>query len=295
MRSELIILEESFSLIDSTINSLSKEIYDKENFGVFTNKDNYIAFEGEPDDEDFYNIIEQYEYQKESFDSIFFLKQVIDYLIRFLYYFRKDNAHSCQKIYNSIIQTFNEESIYEELLDSSDLDTSNIFSSLEFILNTINFNEQYSNQRSNIIPQNIKELNEEILLQLSQYPELIYDLEPRLFEELIGKIFSKFKLDINLTKRTRDGGIDIIAFEDNLFSKNKYIIECKRYNPNNKISVSTVQRLYGIKQSTRATKALFVTSSYFTKPAIEFAREHAWELQLMDFNDITKWLKTHWK
>lgn len=185
--------------------------------------------------------------------------------------------------------SFLSELLYERLGKYSDDISGLLFS----IIDQINFEEFFENEIEGI-PSNIRELTDEILFQISRNPELIYGLEPGLFEELIRKIFAKFKLQTTLTKKTRDGGIDILAFEDNMFSKNSYVIECKRYAPHKKVSIDIVQRLYGIKQSNRLTKAFLVTSSSFTKPAREWANQHCWELELKDFNDIVKWLNAFW-
>jgi HJR/Mrr/RecB family endonuclease len=130
---------------------------------------------------------------------------------------------------------------------------------------------------------------------MAKNPEIIYGIEPRLFEEVVAEVFKKFRMEIMLTKRTRDGGMDIIAFDDKQYTRNKYIIECKRYAPEKKVGLEIVQRLYGVKVSMNVTKALLVTSSYFTKDAIQFARQHFWELDLKDYNDVVGWLKTFWQ
>jgi restriction system protein len=122
----------------------------------------------------------------------------------------------------------------------------------------------------------------------------MYQIEPRLFEELIEKCMKKMGMHTELTKQTRDGGIDIIAFEDTKFTKNHYIIECKRYNPDHKVGISYVQRLYGVKQDIKATKAFLVTSSSFTSPALEFEKLHQWEMELKAGKDVEKWLNTYW-
>lgn len=153
---------------------------------------------------------------------------------------------------------------------------------------------QYQNPAKVLSPV-LLDLTEELVRNISNSPELLFTIQPRQFEEIIGKVFSKFNMKINLTKQTRDGGYDIIAFKDDFYTKNKYIIECKRYAKEKKVSIDVVQRLYGIKQSIGATKAFIVISSSFSKTAIDFARKHQWELDLIDFNDLTKWLAHYWK
>jgi restriction endonuclease Mrr len=70
----------------------------------------------------------------------------------------------------------------------------------------------------------------------------------------------------------------------------KYLIECKRYAPNKSVGIEFVQRLFGVKMAERANKAILATTSCFTKPAIEFANNNIWDLELKDYSDIVSWL-----
>jgi restriction endonuclease Mrr len=53
----------------------------------------------------------------------------------------------------------------------------------------------------------------------------------------------------------------------------------------------TVRGLYGVKTADKATKAILVTTSTFTKDAIEFVMPLKLEMELKDYHDITKWCK----
>ncbi len=179
-------------------------------------------------------------------------------------------------------------------IEKFSLDPEEMMDIIGYLIAFIQLEEQYSDPKEDI-PSNIKDLSNEIMYHIARYPELMHTLNPRLFEELIERIFIKFKVKTELTKQTRDGGYDIIAIDDTTFSKNKYIVECKRHALANKVDVSIVRHLYGVKVSSQVTKGLLVTSSFFTKDAIEFAKQHSWELELFDYNDIVKWLNLYWK
>jgi len=70
----------------------------------------------------------------------------------------------------------------------------------------------------------------ELVLALKSAPELLSKLDTRQFEEVTAEIFRAKGFEVELTKRTRDGGKDIIAFhKDKLGFKTKYLIECKHY------------------------------------------------------------------
>lgn len=139
-------------------------------------------------------------------------------------------------------------------------------------------------------PKLIIEANQLLIQQINKFPELIYDVDPRKFEEIIAEIFYKMGFQVELTKATRDGGYDIVAISNNM---EKYLIECKRYAKHKKISVGFVQRLLGIKISEKARKAILATTSTFTWPAYDFGLKNIWHLELKDYNDIMLWVNQY--
>lgn len=135
----------------------------------------------------------------------------------------------------------------------------------------------------------------ELIIAANNNPAILYDLDPRKFEELIAHIFSLHGFRVQLTKRTRDGGRDIIAIRADLGIKSKYIIECKRYAPNNPVSVELVRSLYGVQMQEGANKSVLATTSRFTQDARSFATSTnttEWSIDLKDFKDIRQWIGT---
>lgn len=137
------------------------------------------------------------------------------------------------------------------------------------------------------------EIETEILAYFGRYPELLYSLPPRKFEELIASVFHKNGFDVELTPETRDGGIDIIAVQRNdLCGGSLNLIECKRYLPHNTVGIGIVQRLLGVVEQHRATKGIIVTTSSFTKDAKESAAFSRHRLVLNDYSNLSSWLKS---
>ena len=202
------------------------------------------------------------------------------------------NPSNFASMLSELDEVMEDEVIFDCLLKNK-IEPEHIIKTAYNLFDLTDFDVSFKNGIDSI-PKIIRDLSDEIIYKINQYPELLYNIEPRLFEELIFKILKKMKLSPTLTKQTRDGGADIIAFEDNNFTNNKYLIECKRYHTNNKVTVETVRSLYGVKCSLQASKAIIVTTSSYTKPALDFANRHPWELELKDFSDIKKWLKKYW-
>jgi HJR/Mrr/RecB family endonuclease len=71
----------------------------------------------------------------------------------------------------------------------------------------------------------------------------------------------------------------------------KLLIECKRYAGDNKVGVSFVRSLYGVKIHDGATKAILATTSTFTKAASELVTSHRWELEGRDYDGVVDWVK----
>ncbi len=122
-------------------------------------------------------------------------------------------------------------------------------------------------------------------------PQLIYALSSLEFEELVGEILQRSGFKVELTKRSRDGGKDIVASKDSLFGHEKIAVECKRYNVENKVGIDVVQRLFGVQESLSSTRGIIATSSFFTVPAREFADVHKNRLTLWDYWNLDALLR----
>ncbi len=146
-------------------------------------------------------------------------------------------------------------------------------------------------QNQIVVPELIIPVRESLASLARKNPSSLYAISSRQFEELVAEIFEKRGFAVELTKATRDGGKDIIAISTYMGIRMKYIIECKRYARDNKVSLDVVQRLYGVKVSENANKAILVTTSDYTRDAKKFGSQHRWDLELKDRDDILGWLK----
>ncbi|MET0050310.1 MAG: restriction endonuclease [Candidatus Thiodiazotropha sp.] len=117
----------------------------------------------------------------------------------------------------------------------------------------------------------------ELIIALKSNPELVREITPREFEEVVAEIFRSKGFGVELTKRTRDGGKDIIAIStDALGIKNKYFIECKRHAENSTVGVDIVRALQGVKNTKDGpNKTIIATTSFFTEDARKFVNNEA--------------------
>lgn len=122
-----------------------------------------------------------------------------------------------------------------------------------------------------------------LISEISSNRELIYEVSSREFEEIVEQILRDDGFDTHLTKSTRDGGRDIIATKTGINGRPVvFYVECKRYARSNKVSVDIIRALYGVQTADRINKACLVTSSYFTRDAIEFAENQNVMIDLVD-------------
>ena len=78
-------------------------------------------------------------------------------------------------------------------------------------------------------------------------PELIYQVEPRKWEEIVAAIYdeSGFFDSVILTKRSADGGRDVIA-EKKGFCSLRILESVKRYTPGHIVPADDVRSLLGV-------------------------------------------------
>lgn len=135
----------------------------------------------------------------------------------------------------------------------------------------------------------------EIIREIQLNPQLLRNISSRQFEEVIAELFRSRGFQVELTKRTRDGGKDIIAIStDRLGIKLKYFVECKHYAETNKVGVEVVRALHGVKNTKDGpNKTIIATTSSFTADAMDFAVHEAtssWDVTLADYNQIMSWV-----
>ncbi|MGE5496481.1 MAG: restriction endonuclease [Syntrophothermus sp.] len=94
------------------------------------------------------------------------------------------------------------------------------------------------------------------------------------FEHLVSEIFEKeFSSnggEVKVTRASRDGGVDAIAFDPDPIRGGKIVIQAKRYT--NTVGVSAVRDLYGTVMNEGATKGILVTTADYGPDAYDFAK-----------------------
>lgn len=86
------------------------------------------------------------------------------------------------------------------------------------------------------------------------------------FEEEVAKVFELNGFSTHVTKKTGDGGVDIIMYKNN----RKFIVQCKHYQ--SPVEPEPLRALWGVKEDFNADKVILVASSGITLSSKEYIK-----------------------
>lgn len=101
---------------------------------------------------------------------------------------------------------------------------------------------------------------------------------PRQFEDTVATMFEKLGYSVKQTPYSNDRGRDAIATKGG----KKVLIECKRYEENNLVGRPALQKFYAAIMEDKADKGFFVTTSRFTRTALEYDYVQSNIIELID-------------
>ena len=116
--------------------------------------------------------------------------------------------------------------------------------------------------------------------------ENILRIDPQEFEVLLSRLFSSMGYKTELTRYSRDKGIDIVIMIENFGLAHKWLVQAKRYTGS--VGVKEVREYSSLRYRDRVDGVIIAATSSFTKEAIEEAAEH--NLKLIDGNLLVEML-----
>lgn len=117
----------------------------------------------------------------------------------------------------------------------------------------------------------------------------LMELTPADFEVLVANLFNKMGLDTKLTRSSRDGGVDAVAFDTRPVLGGKVVIQAKRYRDT--VGVSAVRDLYGTMLNEGANKGILVCTSGYGPDAYNFSKDKP--IELIDGGGLLYLLREH--
>ncbi|RZK17632.1 MAG: restriction endonuclease [Flavobacterium sp.] len=118
----------------------------------------------------------------------------------------------------------------------------------------------------------------------------LLELNPLEFEMIVAKLYSKLKYEVELTKRSYDGGIDVLCDKKEIGKKERLVIQCKRYKY--KVGVKDIRELLGVVSHKKATKGTIISTGYFTREAIKFAHNNP-RIELINYDEFARLCNMH--
>ncbi len=121
---------------------------------------------------------------------------------------------------------------------------------------------------------------------------------PAFFERLVVELLVKMgyggsRADAGRAiGKTGDGGIDGVIDQDQL-GLDRIYLQAKKYDPDNPVGEPDIQKFCGSLGAKKAAKGVFLTTSYFTKPAVAFAEHHPYKNVLIDGELLARLMIRH--
>jgi len=114
--------------------------------------------------------------------------------------------------------------------------------------------------------------------------EKLLTMNPYEFEQHIMGFFQNQGMLAWVTKKSNDAGVDGFARHP----QGLIIVQCKRYSIDNSVGRPTIQQFKGVIEENEAWRGYIVTTSQFTKEAIDSASKNS-KLHLIDMEKLVKW------
>jgi len=137
---------------------------------------------------------------------------------------------------------------------------------------------------------NIDEIIRAKYFEMKHPIEVLYNLSPEEFEYLVAELFYEMGYDVELTKKTHDNGIDVIAKNNSVTKREMILIQCKKHKQ--KITVKDIRELIGIIEIYNATKGIFCTANDYTASARKLMKKSN-RIELLNGREIVKLCNEH--
>lgn len=137
----------------------------------------------------------------------------------------------------------------------------------------------------------VKDTSDALIAYFAKHPKAMYEMDPRAFEELVAELYDREGFEVELTRASKDGGVDIYAVQRAPFGTFLTVVDCKRYAPDNPIEVSLVRGMYGTVNDLDASMGVIATTSYFTHGAKQLQERRKHRLGLQDFMAVQDMLR----
>lgn len=134
----------------------------------------------------------------------------------------------------------------------------------------------------------LRDLNEKVdsIAETRWAVEDLFRFDWESFEHLIADLWKDKGYKTAVTQRGADEGVDVRASKKN--GSDHLLIQAKRYSSGNKVGRPDVQKTSGTLNTDSASRAVVVTSSDFTLPAVQEAAKAGKQMTLVNGKELVK-------
>ncbi|HAP2864584.1 TPA: hypothetical protein ITS68_001611 [Enterococcus faecalis] len=119
---------------------------------------------------------------------------------------------------------------------------------------------------------------------------LLYSLTPEEFEHIVEALYHAMDYETKMTKKSYDGGRDIIIEKNEAGKKEKSVISCKKLK--NTVPIENIRSIFGVANFENNSKAILVTSSDFSIESQKLAQRQP-RLELINYKTLQKLLNIY--
>lgn len=124
--------------------------------------------------------------------------------------------------------------------------------------------------------------------------DFVLSKNPYDFQKMVAVLLSSMGYYIShVAPKGKDGGIDVIAYNDPLGTKPPRIMVQVKHRPESKVPSDDIQKLIGA-MPRNSDVGIFVTSGEFSGPAVVQARQSGKHIELIDFDRFIDLWKQHY-
>lgn len=123
--------------------------------------------------------------------------------------------------------------------------------------------------------------------------EHVLNKTPREFEEVVAVLLGAMGYYTHVTKKGKDGGVDVYAYSDPLGAKSPRIKVQVKHRPDTALGVEEIRSMNGVIKGTDDV-GLIVTSGRFTRDAEILSKEQNNHIELINFERFIELWQTHY-
>jgi len=133
---------------------------------------------------------------------------------------------------------------------------------------------------------------DELILEIYKDNKRLYHVHHYDFERITRKLFTGLGYDVRPTKKTRDGGFDMVLQTDGVIPTT-HLVECKSSNKGKSIGIKEARAFYSVVNERNACAGVMVTNTRFTFGVVEYAKNLLNRLILIDGSQLLDRIITH--